>query len=485
MDSIIAAAIGSASELFLRQLREAPPEEARRLAALERRVEDLGKEFLTGLWHLIDEELGRQAEAEAGRCVCGHKCQQKVSTVAVAVCGHTADFQCAYFYCKTCHVGVSPMRRWLGIHDGDASLGCERSVAHLTITETFGEAASQLEEQLGQEFDRTKLERITYRAGEKAEKYLELRRAETRQLAMSSARTTGAEAVEIAADGGAIRTGVFNRPEVAAGVELTPVRQLPKATKDVAKREVRVVVAKPPGQELARKVDLNIAPLGHPELTGERMLSIAMEAGVRDNTFVHGVFDMGNWPCPQFEEQFSEHKHLATADIVHVAEYLCQAGKNIVGLEKAKAWGMEKKDLLLQGRADSVIRSLQAHKCTSACLKDEDGTCLAKVAHRYLKNHRQNLNYPEVIALGFSVGSGEAESAIRHLVRRRMDVAGAWKEENANRVLALLSIRTSGWWHDFWMWCEQQDLQAWRTRQLPPPQTARGRAASAQERRAA
>jgi len=146
---------------------------------------------------------------------------------------------------------------------------------------------------------------------------------------------------------------------------------------------------------------------------------------------------------------------------------------------------MEKKDLLLQGRTDSVIRSVQTHKCTSACLKDEDGTCLAKVALRYLKNHRQNLNYPEVIALGFSVGSGEAESAIRHLVRRRMAVAGAWKEENANRVLALLSIRTSGWWQDFWMWCEQQDLQAWRIRQLPPEQRARGRVASAQERRAA
>jgi len=98
---------------------------------------------------------------------------------------------------------------------------------------------------------------------------------------------------------------------------------------------------------------------------------------------------------------------------------------------------------------------------------DEHGTCLARASQRYLTNHRHNLNYPEVIERGLSAGSGEAESGIRHRVRRRMDVAGAWKEKSANRVLALITIRTGGWWQDFWDWREQQDIQAWRTRQEP------------------
>lgn len=287
------------------------------------------------------------------------------------------------------------------------------------------------------------------------------------------------------ADGGAINTGVFRRPKPGEGVPLTAIRRLPRATKNVAKREVRLIVAKQPNGESQRRVDLNIAPLKHPELTGERMLYTAMEAGVRDDTFVHGIFDMGSWPRTQFEEQFSENEHLATADIVHATEYLCQAGKNIVGPEKAKAWGMAKKELLLAGKAQSVIRSLKKHECSSACLVDERGTCLAKAALRYLTNHRKYLNYPEVIERGLSVGSGEAESGIRHLVRRRMDVAGAWKEQNANRVLALITIRTSGWWQDFWDWREQQDIQAWRTRQAPAARTAPSRCPRRQERRAA
>jgi hypothetical protein len=63
------------------------------------------------------------------------------------------------------------------------------------------------------------------------------------------------------------------------------------------------------------------------------------------------------------------------------------------------------------------------------------------------------------------VGSGEAESGIRHVIKRRMAVAGAWTEESAKLMLALLSIRASGWWDHFWRWRAEQDKAAWRDRQ--------------------
>ena len=86
-------------------------------------------------------------------------------------------------------------------------------------------------------------------------------------------------------------------------------------------------------------------------------------------------------------------------------------------------------------------------------------------AKRYLTNHRAYLNYPETLARNLPIGSGEAESAIRHIIRKRMDVAGGWKERNANRLLGLLTIRHRGWWDDFWRWRDRQDLSAWRKRQ--------------------
>lgn len=62
----------------------------------------------------------------------------------------------------------------------------------------------------------------------------------------------------------------------------------------------------------------------------------------------------------------------------------------------------------------------------------------------------------------------EAESGIRHLVRTRMDVAGAWDQDNAILLLALISIRASGWWNDFWRWRNQRDIQRWHQRQSAP-----------------
>ena len=174
---------------------------------------------------------------------------------------------------------------------------------------------------------------------------------------------------------------------------------------------------------------------------------------------------MGAWIKGQFEEQFAMHERTAVADIMHVTEYLTDAGRVVVGTEGAKSWAMERKGRLLSGEANAVIEELDEHRCGGSCLKDEHGKCLVRVAHRYLSRNRAYLNYPEILALELPVGSGEAESGIRHIIKKRMDVAGAWKEENAIRLLALITIRASGWWDDFWLWREKRDVASWWKRQ--------------------
>ena len=74
-------------------------------------------------------------------------------------------------------------------------------------------------------------------------------------------------------------------------------------------------------------------------------------------------------------------------------------------------------------------------------------------------------NYQDILKRELPVGSGEAESGIRHIIKRRMSVAGAWKESNAALLLALLAIRASGYWDDFWAWRTERDRAGWRARQ--------------------
>lgn len=184
-----------------------------------------------------------------------------------------------------------------------------------------------------------------------------------------------------------------------------------------------------------------------------------------DQTEIHGVFDMGSWIHTQFEAQFDVYPHTACADICHVTAYLTNAGRQLVGAERACTFGMEHKRRLLEGQTDAVRARLARHSCNGRCLTDERGDCLVHVARRYLDNHRRYLDYPPILRKDLPVGSGEAESGIRHLIKKRLDVAGAWREDNAKRILALMSVRASGLWSDFWHWRDEQDRADWHRRQ--------------------
>jgi hypothetical protein len=465
LESTIAQMLGAVKCKFSAFIAALPDEERLRVSAMEQHVRALMKGVEAGLWEQYETYLVERAEQEAGTCRCGCRCERRTTQVRVFLLGLAVVFLCVYFYCRRCRQGRSPVRRWLGLQDGGTTFGLERSVTNLTTQVTFGETVRQMKEQHGQELDRTFAERLTYRVGEHAEQYLAYRRQKALGIAMASCRTHGTEQLCLTADGGGIPVGELTRPGLGGKKERTPVRGLPKGSRPIAKREGRLTIVRRPGVVTERIVDLHIAPHNHLEVSGERMLVAAIEAGLRDDTRIHGVFDMGLWPRTLFQEQFREHEHTAVADIFHVAEYLAAAGKNIVGPDKAGAWAMTQKDRLLAGNAAGVLKTLARHQCAAACHKDEDGHCLVRVAHRYLTNHRAHLEYPEILARELPVGSGEAESAIRHIIRKRMDVAGAWTEAHANQMLSLLTIIYSGWWNDFWSWRDRQDLDAWRKRQ--------------------
>ena len=110
-------------------------------------------------------------------------------------------------------------------------------------------------------------------------------------------------------------------------------------------------------------MDCHIAPYENTRYTGDRMFAAAVEAGLRDKSAIHGVFDMGKWIHSQFEEQFMACEHSACADIMHVTEYLTDAGRVIAGQEKAVGWGVEGKHRMLAG--ESMKRSWASSTSTN------------------------------------------------------------------------------------------------------------------------
>ena len=273
--------------------------------------------------------------------------------------------------------------------------------------------------------------------------------------------------VRFTADGGAVPVGTLSRPAVVgANTPKTEVRKLPKGTRTITGREARLISAHDAQPGSDRVVDCHIAPYENTRFTGERMFAAAIEAGLGDKSKIHGVFDMGKWIHSQFEEQFFAYDRSACADIAHVTEYLTDAGRVIVGQDKAKGWAMERKRRMLAGQYESILAELKRHECSSSCSKNEGGKCLVRVAQTYLENNGEYMkSYEDFMVCGLPVGSGEAESGIRHIIKKRMAVAGAWTEQNASLLLALLAIRASGWWDDFWRWRDERDRRAWHDRQ--------------------
>ena len=464
-DEFVGELIGQAKRNWGAYWASLPDEQRLRLSGMEEELGAMSRQVVEGLWRLLGQSLDALAVEVAGRCQAGCRRERRADSVAVEVLGHRIEIPCTYFYCRRCHQGESPVRKWLGIEAGGVSLGLERALTDLTTRMTFGDATESMREHHQQELDRTKAERITYAVARDAETYLAGRRDTAREN-IRSGKHAGVEQLVFTADGGAVPVGTLSRPTDGSGPK-TEVRKLPKGTRSITGREARFISVHAAGSTEGRVVDCHIAPYDKPEYTGTRMFAAAAEAGLADKSRIHGVFDMGKWIHTQFEEQFCAYDHSACADIAHVAEYLIDAGRVVVGEPTATPWGMEHKRRMLAGEIDEVIARLKAHTCEAACQKDERGTCLVRVAERYLGNNRAYMeNYEDFMVRNLPVGSGEAESGIRHVIRRRVDIAGAWTEQHAALMLALVTIRASGWWDDFWRWRSERDKEAWRARQM-------------------
>jgi hypothetical protein len=463
-DEFVDDLIGQAKKSWEQYWAFLADEDRLRLSGMEAELGRVLQELQRGLWGLLGQSLDALAIEVAGHCEAGCRRERRKDSVSVDVLGQRVELPCTYFYCRRCHQGASPVRRWLGVESGAVSLGLERAVVDLTTRMTFGDATDSMREHHNQHIERTKTERMTYSVAHDAEIYLQKRRKEAQEK-LHSGEQAGVAQLVFTADGGAIPVGTLSRPTSGSGAK-TEIRKLPKGTRTITGREARFISVHAAGSTKGRVVDCHIAPYEKPEYTGARMFAAAVLAGLGDKSQIHGVFDMGKWIHSQFEVQFFAYNHSACADIMHVAEYLTDAGRVIEGEEKAKPWGMEHKRRMLAGEIDLVLKRLKSHACEPQCKKDENGKCLVRIAERYLTNNRAYMeNYEDFMVRNLPVGSGEAESGIRHIIKRRMSVAGAWDESNAALLLALLAIRASGWWDDFWAWRSERDKAAWRERQ--------------------
>ena len=100
------------------------------------------------------------------------------------------------------------------------------------------------------------------------------------------------------------------------------------------------------------------------------------------------------------------------------------------------------------GNLNSVLESLLPH-IEAPEIADQNAP--VRACHRYIRNRPGQFDYPRAIENGLPIGSGAIESAHRHVIQERMKISGAWwKVDNAEKMLALRTLRANGNWDKYW-----------------------------------
>jgi hypothetical protein len=187
------------------------------------------------------------------------------------------------------------------------------------------------------------------------------------------------------------------------------------------------------------------ATLAKVEQAGAQLRDCVIQAGGGQATAIHCVGDGAAWIVRQVEQQFNGQASYLV-DFYHLSQYLAKAGESIRAGDRR--WLQRQQERLKANRVSEVLKELTV-KLESEEVADEQAWVRACV--RYLKNRLNYLDYQGAIAANLPIGSGEVESGHRSVIQARLKLSGAWwKEENAEAILALRTMRASGQWQSYW-----------------------------------
>lgn len=226
---------------------------------------------------------------------------------------------------------------------------------------------------------------------------------------------------------------------------MVPVVQPGKGTdrrrgKTLLWREVRLCSARAVG--CSRSV--YGATLGSAQAAAWVWQETARQAGCQPHTFVHAVGDGAPWIVEKFKDNFGCGRYVV--DFYHVSQYLAAAALKVCPEGKERRWVRRQQGRLLNNELSKVLRSLCGHQEPPDSVETP-----VRDAHRYLQERREHLDYKNSATEKYPIGSGEIESAHRHVVQQRLKIAGGWwKETNLEPMLNLRVARANNWWAEYW-----------------------------------
>jgi hypothetical protein len=311
-------------------------------------------------------------------------------------------------------------------------------MADFGADESFGDGAKKMKEHYGIEVPTSAVRKVTLEHGE----------AMLREEPKSELGKQGARLVIAGMDGSMI-------PMVSIKTDRKgrEIKGDKRKHRELSWQESRLCFARDP-----RSVTGHYrATMGDVKQAGWQLVGCVAEAGGGSSTKLHCVVDGAPWIVMQVKERFGTQAK-CLMDFYHVSEYLAAASE-LLGDSKKREWLKEQQRRLKANRTSEVIKELTKLEAfekaklagvveRSSGSKEEQPAATCK---RYLENRLEYLDYKAALKAELPIGSGETESGHRWVIQARLKISGAWwKEDNAERMLKVLTMRASDEWEPYW-----------------------------------
>lgn len=189
--------------------------------------------------------------------------------------------------------------------------------------------------------------------------------------------------------------------------------------------------------------------LGEPYMVGCMMHESCQFKGMTPLTRIHAVSDGAPWIAEQYDLHFGTQCGFLL-DFFHACDYLVEAAHSTaMNLEQRNQWLEQCKNLLRESRGKKVIEALDELKPKPG--KEAKETISKTINYLRKREEKGQLDYRKALEENLPIGSGEVESAHRHLLQKRLKIAGAWwRLERAEEMAQLRVMRANQRWNEFW-----------------------------------
>lgn len=326
---------------------------------------------------------------------------------------------------------LRPFRDFAGITNHGASRVLVRRIVDFAAERSFQATAAALREHYRIEVPLHTIDKATAEISRQAKHFNSLAPAGVKPAALLISETDGSMLPIV---------GFRDDSSASADGAKTDRRKL----RHCHWKEIRVSTARVPGSTEAW---YGVA-FGEPLAVGLMMADCCRFKGMHGGTRIHAVADGAPWIAGEYDRQFGTRCkfHL---DFYHACEHLAAAA-NSTPMEAAerKRWLGARKESLRASDTEAVMAALEA-LVPERAPEDESDPVGATIA--YLGKRAHQLDYAEAIRQDLPVGSGEIESAHRHVLQKRLKIPGAWwLLKRAEEMAHLRAMRANQQWDSFW-----------------------------------